>query len=124
MTDNKKATEHIINSLILYNSKYRLAICQPCGTALPCDIASHFRVYHKGLDMVERKTIVDYVKSLDTVEPKYIMEMLALDREVDSIEGLPIHKVLRCNICKILAAKSTMILHCRNEHGWTTSKGI
>ena len=115
--------QKLINSLIYYNNEYHLAICKPCGSVLPKNIALHFYRIHNTLSNIERTSIVDYINTLDIEQPEDILKQFSVETEIDMIEGLPIHEVICCTVCKLLGAESTIIKHCQSEHSWITGQG-
>ena len=115
--------QQLTSSLIYYNSQYRLAICQPCGSVLPSNIALHLSRTHKTLSKMERTAVINYMNMLDTERPENVLKEISSETEIDAIEGLPIDEVLCCTICKLLGANSTIIKHCQSKHGWLTGQG-
>ena len=124
MSHSKYPSQQLIDSLVYYNTKYRLAICIPCGTVFPKHIATHIKKYHNGFTSAERATIVNYIKELDVQSIDDVAKTLSATIEIDAIEGLPTQTITGCQNCNILSAESTMIGHCQREHSWTSSKRI
>ena len=117
--------QYVIDSLVYYNARYRLAICQPCGSVFPRNVVTHLRDHHNMLSVSERAAIVQYINKLDILEPNDIIKELSSGVEIDAIEGLPIHEeIVRCQGCQKLGAESTIIIHCRDKHNWTTVQGM
>lgn len=114
--------QELITSLIHYNSKYRLAICKPCGSVLPKNTLLHFRRLHNTLSNIERASIIKYIGSLDIQQPEDISNQFLFETEIDEIVGLPVHELVGCTVCKLLGAESTVIKHCQSEHSWTTGR--
>jgi len=124
MAENSPVLQQLINSLVYYNTEYRVAICQPCGSVFPKDVATHLRNYHYVFSTSERGAIINYINTLDIRRPENIMEYISLTTEVDAIEGLPIYNLVRCKNCQKLGAESTILAHCQNKHGWNTTQGM
>jgi len=115
--------QQLISSFIYYNSDYRLAICQPCGSVLPKNVALHLYRFHDTLSHIERTAIVNYINTLEHEQPDNILKEISFETEIDAIEGLPIDEVACCTACKLLGAESTIIKHCQNKHNWITGRG-
>lgn len=114
MTNKNTTMDNHINTIITYDSKYRLAICQPCSSVLPKSdksLANHIRIYHNTLSKEERTRIETYINALDTIELNDFINELDINTEIEAIEGLPTEEVVRCNICQIIAKESMMINH-------------
>ena len=123
MAQNNIELEHTIKSLIYYNTKYCLAICQPCGSVLSTNAAFHLRNFHAILSITERRAIIDYINTLDTQKSEDFYEEISFEKENDVIDGLSTSEVLQCRRCKLLGAESTIIKHCQNKHDWITRQG-
>jgi hypothetical protein len=125
MAKNEPVPQHIIDSLVYYNAKYHLAICKPCASVFPKNVATHLRDHHNVFSLSERAAIVKYINMLHIRELDDIMKEVSSKTEIDAIEGLPIYEnIVRCQSCQKLGAESTIIVHCRNEHNWTTVQGM
>ena len=124
MVKNTSKLQDLIDSVVYYNIKYKLAICRSCGIVFPKNIAAHLRNFHNVLSISERAAILNHINTLDIQQPEDVMQNISIKTESDAIDGLPIHELVQCTICLALAAKSTIIRHCRDEHGWTTSQSI
>jgi Orsellinic acid/F9775 biosynthesis cluster protein D len=119
--DNKYQT--LIESVVYYNVENRLAICRLCGTALPDDAASHLRQLHSAFSCSERVAIVKYINTLNKQPHEEFNQKVSFRREIDAIEGLPIHERFHCQIYHELGAKRTIVKHCREKHNWTSGCG-
>jgi hypothetical protein len=124
MVKNTSNIQNLIDSVVYYNEKYKLAICQSCGIVFPKNIAAHLRNFHNVLSISERAAILNHINALDIQEPEHIMQNISVKTETDAIDGLSIYELVQCIICQALGAKSTIIRHCQDKHGWTTSQGI
>ena len=124
MVKNTSKLQDLIDSVVYYNTKYKLAICRACGIVFPKNIAVHLRNFHSVLLNSERAAILNHINALDIQQPECIMQNISELGEIDAIDGLPIHELVQCTICQALAAKSTIIRHCQDKHNWTTSQGI
>jgi Orsellinic acid/F9775 biosynthesis cluster protein D len=116
--------QSLVDSFICYNTKYRLAICKPCGTVLPKDVATHLRHLHASFDASERQAICEYIKQWELTSPELFYLSLPLNEPIAAIAGLTVHNIARCNTCAFLGSEQTMeVKHCRVEHGWIKSDG-
>ena len=123
MNLNDVLPNKLIDDTILYHSEIGLAICRPCQIACPKSFERHLQRDHKTLTLIERRLILDYLKSL--LEKRSIEEVnreYSSAFEVDAIEGLQIISGFKCNKCNFLGIKSTVIHHCRKQHDWITSQ--
>jgi hypothetical protein len=123
MDSNEFLLNKLIDETILYHSEIGLAICRLCQVACSKDFERHLQRDHKTLTLLERQAILNYLKSLP--EKRSIEEVnqdYSPAFEVDAIEGLQIVSGFKCNKCTFVGIKSTVIDHCRKQHGWTTSQ--
>src|SRR5262245_13069948 len=120
MVENNSDLQRLFNSLICFNREYRLAICHPCGFVFPKDIPRHLRDHYNISSKREQRAIVEYINTLNIRSPKNVMKDLSLELEIDAIEGLTIHTLVRCKTCQLLGAESTIMKHCQTTHNWTS----
>ena len=122
---NNSSIQCLVDSFIYYNQEYRLVICQLCKSVFPNNIARHLQSHHSSiLSTAEQTAIIDYIDTLDTQQSENIIKNKSSEVEIDVIDGLPIHKLIRCLYCQMLSSESTIIKHCRNQHKWSTGQSI
>jgi len=123
-----------ISDYVSYLPDYQVLICLSCQWCLsPINdrVQIHFRNKHKSIPLSTRKEIIEYSESINIVDPKNVRLPLI---DIAPIEGLEVFSGWRCKeksvnnpseICRECCTTEVSIeKHCRDDHGWTASKGI
>jgi len=121
--DENHSFDKLINDIIIYHQNLGLVICQSCKVAFPNDIERHFQIYHKSVTLLERRALAQHIQSLPQRRSiEEIRTSLATNIEIEAIKGLKIKDGLKCNMCHLFGADTTVEKHCRRDHGWVTGQ--
>jgi superfamily II DNA helicase RecQ len=113
-----------ITDFVLYNQKYKVAICVICGIAIkpsPGD-RRHLKDAHKSWPLKLRKEILAYLSQLDLVQTEHVVDPSPAE---SPIPGLKLYDGYACNKCPYYSSSSgTMQEHYRTQYKWTKAEGI
>jgi hypothetical protein len=114
-----------MDEYIIYNTRYRVAICRQHGYAIAPDyVLRHFRNSHKTIPLETRQEIAEYAQSLILVSP----ENVDIPRDMSNpIDGLTIVNGFKCSYIQCRELRGTLVSvqkHCNSIHGWDVSQGI